>query len=70
MTASTRAKVNAKNGSSATLGFGEAFSNAQEETPAPVTVAKGGRGSSKAKGENFTQSFQLGNALIVGVAES
>ena len=70
MTASTRAKVNAKNGSSATLGFGEAFSTAQEETPAPVTVAKGGRGSSGAKGKNFTQRFKLGNALTDGVAES
>jgi len=47
-----------------------AAETAQKDTPAPVTVAKGGRGSSKAKGENFTQSFQLGNALIVGVAES
>ena len=70
MTASTRAKVNAKNGGSATLGFGEAFSNAQEETPAPVTVAKGVRGSSGAKGKNFTQRFKLGNALTVVVTKS
>lgn len=70
MTSSRRAKVNAKNGGNSTSGFGVAFSTVQEETPAPVTVAMGGRGSSGARREKFIQKFQLGNALTVGVADS
>jgi hypothetical protein len=37
---------------------------AQEETPAPVTVAKGGRGSSGANDKNSTQNLQCGTALF------
>ena len=41
-----------------------AAETAQEETPAPVTVAKGGRGSSGADDKNSTQNLQFGTAFF------
>jgi hypothetical protein len=41
-----------------------AAETAKEETPAPVTVAEGGRGSSEANDKNTTQNLQYGTAFF------